>query len=195
MTSMRSVLTSLVPLLLTMGSTGCDEVPVPIPAEIPAWVAEHDLRALSARHARAWDLTMAGNRPDAEVILQTIVADDATFSIDLPGEADDVTFPGTGATAWLDMVEQLSAAAGWVGAHHLIGSVVVDDGGDETAQIRSYVRASHYLPDGTSQVGEADWVYEVVQGDEGWTIVSFTSVVKALRDEGGLPVPPVPATP
>lgn len=143
-------------------------------------------RELASLHARAWDALMANDRATAAPILEALLTPDAVFRIDAPGTDNDVTFPGGGPALWMDTVESISADFGWVGGHHLIGSVVVSDLGDGTARISNYVRASHYLAEGTVDVGEAEWVYDAIfdEAEGTWRIATFTSVVKSLRREG-----------
>lgn len=155
-----------------------------------------DLRNIPGQHVAAWDAMFANETERAETLLADLITDDATITFKFP-DGDLESPPGT--AGWIAIVTQSGAAGGWVPAGpdlplslHNAGSVNILFETDTDAELRAYVRASHYTNDTTVDISEGIFDFDVTYVDgQGWRISHLDLTPLLLREEGGAALGPV----
>ncbi len=137
-------------------------------SERPDWPAmESAIRQLAVNYALGTDAIGRDEPEVGRALYQQTFTADADISI-----AGNAETQRTGPEEWVEFVEGTFRGAGHVATQHLIGSVNIVPGEDGTsAEMSTYMHASHVSPDGDVLLVMLTYVDEAVRTAEGWRIV------------------------
>lgn len=140
-------------------------------SDLPDWPAmESAIRQLAVNYALGTDAIGRDEPETGRALYQQTFTADADISI--AGNADTQR---TGPDEWVGFVEGTFRGAGHVATQHLIGSANIvpsDDG--ESAEMSTYMHASHLNPNGDVLVVLLTYIDHAVRREEGWRIARRT---------------------
>ena len=137
----------------------------------PDWPAvESAIRQLAVNYALGTDAIGRDEPETGRALYQQTFLPDADISI-----AGNPETQRTGPDEWVGFVEGTFRGAGHVATQHLIGSVNIVPGEDgESAEMSTYMHASHLGPTGDVFVVLLTYVDRAVHTDDGWRIARRT---------------------
>lgn len=137
----------------------------------PDWPAvESAIRQLAVNYALGTDAIGRDEPETGRALYQQTFLPDADISI-----AGNPETQRTGPDEWVGFVEGTFRVAGHVATQHLIGSVNIVPGEDgESAEMSTYMHASHLGPTGDVFVVLLTYIDRAVHTDDGWRIARRT---------------------
>ncbi len=137
----------------------------------PDWPAvESAIRQLAVNYALGTDAIGRDEPETGRALYQQTFLPDADISI-----AGNPETQRTGPDEWVGFVEGTFRGAGHVATQHLIGSVNIVPGEDgESAEMSTYMHASHLGPTGDVFVVLLTYIDRAVHTDDGWRIARRT---------------------
>jgi len=147
--------------------------------------AEVKIAKLTNCYAVGIDAIGQSNVPAGLDIWDDCFTSDATFAVWFAGSnfngPPDYTTVGT--TSWGNFANSFFRNAGYVATQHLMGTIVVDVDGP-TANMSSYLQASHFLADGSVDIAKGTYEDEVVRENGRWKIKRRTlKLISSMHQE------------
>ena len=137
----------------------------------PDWPSmESAIRQLAVNYALGTDAIGRDAPETGRALYQQTFTADADISI-----AGNPDTQRTGPDEWVGFVEGTFRGAGHVATQHLIGSVNIVPGTDgESAEMSTYMHASHLGPTGDVFVVLLTYIDQAVHTEDGWRIARRT---------------------
>ena len=137
----------------------------------PDWPSmESAIRQLAVNYALGTDAIGRDEPETGRALYQQTFTADADISI-----AGNPDTQRTGPDEWVGFVEGTFRGAGHVATQHLIGSVNIVPGADgESAEMSTYMHASHLGPTGDVFVVLLTYIDQAVHTEDGWRIAGRT---------------------
>ena len=137
----------------------------------PDWPSmESAIRQLAVNYALGTDAIGRDEPETGRALYQQTFTADADISI-----AGNPETQRTGPDEWVGFVEGTFRGAGHVATQHLIGSVNIVPGTDgESAEMSTYMHASHLGPTGDVFVVLLTYIDQAVHTEDGWRIAGRT---------------------
>ncbi len=137
----------------------------------PDWPSmESAIRQLAVNYALGTDAIGRDEPEPGRALYQQTFTADADISI-----AGNPDTQRTGPDEWVGFVEGTFRGAGHVATQHLIGSVnIVPGEGGESAEMSTYMHASHLGPTGDVFVVLLTYIDQAVHTEDGWRIARRT---------------------
>ena len=137
----------------------------------PDWPSmESAIRQLAVNYALGTDAIGRDEPETGRALYQQTFTADADISI-----AGNPDTQRTGPDEWVGFVEGTFRGAGHIATQHLIGSVNIVPGADgESAEMSTYMHASHLGPTGDVFVVLLTYIDQAVHTEDGWRIAGRT---------------------
>ena len=137
----------------------------------PDWPAtESAIRQLAVNYALGTDAIGRDERETGRALYHQTFTPDADISI-----AGALDTQRTGPDEWVGFVEDNFRGAGHIATQHLIGSTnIVPSEDGESAEMSTYMHASHLGPTGDVLVVLLTYIDQAVRTEEGWRIACRT---------------------
>jgi hypothetical protein len=156
------------------------------PQDVAALQVKAEIEALGVRYASASDAIGRGDVEEGRQLYNSCFTEHALIDVlltdDPPGTPPNVSV--TGPDAYTDFVDAGFSFLGYTSTQHHVGNVQVTVQGN-TAVMKSYVMATHFIGSSSVVLAAVTYTDEVVRTPQGWRITHRTLQVTGLTQLSG----------